>query len=137
LHVKRAMLRLKWGNMDNLDEILSLVSQPDNDWYRDAPWRQKAAQERIQVARHQLDTALTAARQGDWLYASRLLVVVRNTLEENNLEPDEWLQIYVTEAICHARLGEKGAMISAWKKARALEPNYEKLQEVATRLGLI
>jgi hypothetical protein len=131
------MLRLEKGNMDNLDEILSLVSQTDNDWYRDATWKHKAAQERIKVARHQLDTALTAARQGDCLYASRLLVVVRNTLQEDNLRPDEWLQIYVAEAICYARLGEKGAMTLAWQQACALEPSYEKLQEVATRLGLI
>jgi hypothetical protein len=137
LHVKRDKLRLKEGNMDNLDEILALISQTDSDWYRDATWKHKAAQERVKVAKCQLDTALTAAREGDCLYASRLLVVVRNTLQENNLNRDEWLQIYVAEAICRARLGEKGAMISAWNKARALEPNCEKLREVATSLGLI
>ncbi len=131
------MLRVERGNMDDLDEILSLVSQTNKDWYQDASWKHRAAQERIKVARHQLNMALTAARQGDCRYASRLLVVVKNTLQENNLEPDEWLQIYVAQAICHARLGEKGAMISAWKRAYALEPNCEKLREVATHLGLI
>lgn len=131
------MLRTESSVMDDLDNMLSLTSQADNDWYQDSRWKYQAAQERIQVARHQLDFALTVARQGDCRQASRLLVVVQNTLDEDDLTRDEWLEIYVAQMICHARLNEQEAMQSAWRKAHALEPESGKLQEVAARLGLI
>jgi tetratricopeptide (TPR) repeat protein len=119
------------------DEILSLVSQAKSDLYREVGWEDKAVQERVKAARYQLDAALGAARQGDYRQALRLFVGLQSTLQEGNLEPDEWAEIYVAQAICHTRLGEKRAMKKAWKKAQTLEPDNEKLREVAIRLGLV
>jgi hypothetical protein len=122
--------------MDDLENLLPFTSQPD-DWYQDNRWKHRAAQERIQIARHQFETALTAIRQCDCRRASRLLVVVQNSLDEADLTRDEWLEVYVAQMICYAWLGDKKAIHSAWKKARALEPDSVKLQEVGVRLGLL
>jgi hypothetical protein len=67
----------------------------------------------------------------------RLFVSLQSTLQAGNLERDEWAEIYVAQAICHSRLGEKRKMKADWQKAHALEPDNEKLRAIAARLGLV
>jgi hypothetical protein len=119
-----------------MDDLNNMPSESD-DWYQDTRWKHRAAQERIQIARRQFETALTAIRQCDCRRASQLLVVVHYALDEDDLTRDEWLEVYVAQMICYAWLGDKKAIHSAWKKARMLEPDSVKLQEVGVRLGLL
>ena len=49
----------------------------------------------------------------------------------------EWAEIYVAQAICHARLGDMGATRQVWQKANAREPDNEALKRIAVRLDLV
>ena len=122
---------------ETFDEILSLVSQAKSDLYRQVGWKDEATRERVKAARRQLDAALGAARQGDYRQALRLFGSLQKILQAGNLEQDEWAEIYVAQAICHSRLGEKRETKAAWQKAHALEPDNEKLRAIAARLGLV
>lgn len=122
---------------DPFDEILSLVSQAKSDLYRDVGWADKAARETVQAARYQLDAALASAKQGNYREALHLLRALQKILQENNLLASEWAEIYVAQAICHARLGEKREMKAAWRKASELEPDNDKLKEIAKGRGLL
>jgi tetratricopeptide (TPR) repeat protein len=122
---------------ETFDEILSLVSQAKSDLYQQVGWKDEATRERVKAARRQLDAALGAAQQGDYRQALRLLGDLQKILQAGNLERNEWAEIYVAQAICHSRLGEKRETQAAWQKAHALEPDNEKLRAIAVRLELV
>lgn len=122
---------------DPFDEIMSLVSQAKADLVRRIGWEDVATRERLKAAHWQLSAAIGAARQDDYREALRLFDTLQKILREGNLVANEWAEIYLAKAICYARLGEKRAMKRAWKQAHELEPNNDKLKDMAIRLGLI
>ena len=122
---------------DPLDEILSLVSQVKVDLARQIGCNDVAAREQVKAARWNLSAAIGAAQQGNYQEALRLFDSLQKILEDGNLLVSEWAEIYLAQAICHARLGNKRAMESAWKKASQLGPDDDTLRQVAARLGLI
>jgi tetratricopeptide (TPR) repeat protein len=122
---------------DMMDEIMGLVSQAKSDLAREIGLEDAATQERVKAARYNLDAAVAAARQGEYHEALRLFTKLQRTLEEGGLLESEWAEIYVAQAICHARLGDMGATRRVWQKANALEPDNEELKRIAVRLGLV
>jgi len=122
---------------DVFDEIMGLVSQAKSDLARQIGLHDVAAQEKFKAARYQLDAAVAAGRQGDYRQALRLFKSLQSTLQESGLLKSEWAEIYVVQAICYARLGDLKATRDVWQKAQALEPDNERLREIAVRLGLV
>ncbi len=122
---------------DPLDEIMALVLQAKADLARQVGWEDVAAKEQAKAAQWNLSAAVGAAQQGDYQEALRLFDSLQKILEDGNLLPSEWAEIYLAQAICHARLGNKRAMKRAWKKASQLEPDNDTLRQVAARLGLV
>jgi tetratricopeptide (TPR) repeat protein len=124
-------------NDDPFDEIMSLVSQVKADLIQEIGWEDVATRERLKAARWQLSAAIGAAQQGDYRQALRLLNALQKMLRECNLAANDWAEIYLAMSICYARLGEKRAMKRTWKQAHELEPDNDKLKDMASRLGLI
>ncbi len=122
--------------MDDLEEILALVSQTRKELYLKLGNPDKAAQEQITTANHYLDAALSAAFQGKYREAIRLFNKLQDSLTQGKLHAP-WPEIYIALAICHSRLGEKQKAESAYQQAYQREPNDQKLKEIAARLGLI
>jgi len=122
---------------DSLDEILSLVSQTKRDLYRKIGLEKKAEEEHIRAAKYDLDAAIASARDGKFSEALRLFGQLQSKLQESNLLESEWAEIYVAQAICHARLGQKREMALIWQKAYQLEPDNNELKRIAKRLSLL
>ena len=92
---------------------------------------------KFRIAGYNLDAAIAAARQGEYREALWLFGKLQRTLEEGGLLESQWAEIYVAQAICHARLGDMGATRQVWQKANAREPDNEALKRIAVRLGLV
>jgi tetratricopeptide (TPR) repeat protein len=122
---------------DPLDEILSLVSQAKQELYNQVGMKSAAEKEQVRAAKYQLEAAIGAAREGKFGEALRLFKNLQNIIEESKLIESEWAEIYVAQAICHARLGQKYDMKQVWQKAYRLEPSNAALKEIAVRLGLL
>ena len=123
--------------MDDYEEILALVSQTRSELYLKLGNPDKAAQERITTANHYLDAALVAACNGKYREAIRVFNKLQDLLVSGKMPDAPWPEIYVALAICHSRLGERHETEVAYRKAYDLEPNDQKLKEIAIRLGLI
>jgi hypothetical protein len=122
---------------NDLDEILSLVSQAKSDLYKKVGDENAAAKELVRSARLLLSAALGAARKENYRESLRLFEALQKNLQEGKLLASEWAEIYLVQAICHARLGQKREMAAAWGKAQTLEPDNEILKQTAKRLGLV
>jgi tetratricopeptide (TPR) repeat protein len=124
-------------SMDDLfSELLVITAKSKQDLLTGLGSRQ-AQLAQIDVARRQLEAALASAQKGKYQDALRLFRDLQGTLHKSNLLQSEWAEIYVAQAICFARLGDKAGMKEVWEKAVDLEPDNEKLREIAVRLGLI
>jgi tetratricopeptide (TPR) repeat protein len=123
--------------MDDLfDELLVITAKAKQDLLTGLGSRQ-AQLAQIDVARRQLEAAIASAQQEKYQDALRLFGNLQDTLHKSNLLQSEWAEIYVAQAICYARLGDKGGMKEVWERAVELEPDNEKLREIAIRLGLL
>lgn len=122
---------------DSFDEILSLVSQTKRDLYRQIGMEKAAQKETISAARHQLSAAIGAAKSKKFREALRQFKQLQSLLEDADLLESEWAELYVAQAICLARLGEKKEMARVWKKAQMREPDNQVLKEIAVKLGLV
>jgi len=122
---------------DMMDEIMGLVSQAKSELAEEIGLEDTAIQERVKAARYNLDAAVAATRQGEYREALRLFDKLQRTLQEGGLLESEWAEIYVAQAICHARMGDERATRRVWQRANELEPNNEKLKKIAIRLGLV
>lgn len=125
------------ANKDDLfDELLIITAKAKKDLLDEIGSRQ-AQLAQVDVAKRQLEAAISSAQQGKYQDALRLFRDLRLTLQGANLLQTEWAEIYVAQAICNSRLGDKAATKEAWGKAIALEPDNEKLRAIAVKLGLI
>jgi Flp pilus assembly protein TadD len=116
---------------DPFDEIMALVLQSKAEAAKKIGWEDVATREQVKAAKWQLSAAIGAAQQGNYQEALRLFEALRTML------PTSEAEIYVAQAICYARLGRKREMRQAWRKANKLEPDNEKLKEIAINLGLV
>ena len=123
--------------MDTFDEILSLVHQAKTELAQQSGLEKVAQAERIKSARYQLNAALAAAREQKYTEALRLFNSLQTILQQGHLLQSEWAEIYVAQAMCHARLGQKREMKRMWNLAHKLEPDNEKLKTIAKQLGMI
>ena len=121
---------------DFFDELRSITAQTKRDLYKDLGSTQRANQAHFEAVRHQLDAAIAAARKGNYREALRLFAAMQKMLHEVKLQ-HEWAEILVAQAICYAKLGDKREMTNAWNRAYNLEPDNEKLKEIAIKLGLV
>jgi tetratricopeptide (TPR) repeat protein len=123
--------------MDDLfDELRIITAKAKQDLLTELGSRQTQLAQ-IEVARRQLEAAIASAQRGKYQDALRLFGELQGTLHKSNLLQSEWAEIYVAQAICYARLGDKGGMKEVWGKAIGLEPDNEKLKEIAVKLGLL
>ena len=122
---------------DSFDEILSLVSQTKRDLYQQIGMEKAAQKETVVAARHQLSAAIGAAKNKKYREALRQLKQLQSLLENADLLESEWAELYVAQAICFARMGDKKDMAQVWKKAQTLEPDNDVLKEIAVKLGLV
>lgn len=122
---------------DSFDEILSLVSQAKRDLLNQIGLEKAAQKETVVAARHQLSAAIGAAKNKQYREALRQFRQLQSLLETADLLESEWAELYVAQAICFARLGEKKDMAQVWKRAQILEPDNEVLKEIAVKLGLV
>jgi tetratricopeptide (TPR) repeat protein len=122
---------------DDYEEILALVRRAKADLYDQLDDGPAARQERVKAAHTYLNGAMGAASEGRYKDALRMLKQLTAVLEEAQLLPEEWAEIYVAQAICHARLGQTRQKDAAWKRAKDLEPDNEVLRQIAVRRGLI
>jgi tetratricopeptide (TPR) repeat protein len=122
---------------NDYEEILGLVRRVKADLYDQLDDAPLARKERIKAANDYLQGAMNEASEGRYKEALRMFRQLQAVLEEANLLPEEWAELYVVQAICHARLGQKREQDIAWKQAKALEPDNKVLLQIAIRRGLV
>ncbi len=122
---------------DSMDEILSLVSQAKRDLLDQIGMKKATQKETLSAARYQLNAAIGAVKDKKYHEALRQFKQLQSLLEDADLLKSEWAELYVAQAICFARLGDKKEMAQVWKKAQTLEPDNQVLKEIAVKLALL
>ena len=82
-----------------------------------------------------LGIVLEIAEKQEYQAAVRLFKTLIALLQEGNYLQSAWAEIYVTLAICHARLNNNSKKQEYFKMAHELEPDNNDLRELAIQHG--